>query len=76
MRRKLHHLIGKRGLNADPEGVVHHIVGVGKVAADTLVCSDHVGLARKVSGKQQAGANLVLVQIGEQIEPRYGAVFF
>ena len=34
---KFHHLFGERGLHTDPERVVHHIVGVGQIAADAVV---------------------------------------
>ena len=63
-------------MNADPEGVVHHVIGVGQVATDPIVDTDHVGLAGQVAGKQQTGADLVLVQVGEQVQPRYRAVLF
>jgi hypothetical protein len=73
---KFHHLFGERGLYANPEGVVHHVIRIDQVAADAVVGADHVGLASQVAGKQQAGADLVLVQVGEQVQPGDGAVFF
>lgn len=76
VRCKFQHLRRQRRLNANPECVVHHVVGVGKVTADAVVGADHVRLARQVAGKQQAGADLVLVQVGEQVQPGDRAVFF
>ena len=61
---KLSHLPRQRRLHPNPEGVVHHIVGIGQVAADTVVGTDHVGLASQVARKQQAGADLLLIQVG------------
>ena len=34
-----------------------------------IVPADHVGLAGQVAGEQQAGADLVLVEIVEQVHP-------
>jgi len=41
LRRKFQHLPCQRRLYADPEGVVHHVVGVGQVAADAVVGPCH-----------------------------------
>ena len=49
---ELKHLFSQRWLNAYPEGVVHHVVGVGQVAADTVVGALHVWLSGEVAGKQ------------------------
>ena len=74
--RELQHLFSQRRLHADPEGVVHHVVGIGQVTADTEVGPDHIRLARQVAGKQQAGADFMLIQVGQQIQPRHWAIFF
>src|SRR4051812_45513939 len=39
--------------DAEPEGLVHHDVGVGQLAAHAEVAADHVRLAREVAGEQQ-----------------------
>jgi len=49
---KLQHLFRQRWLHPNPEGVIHHIVGVGQVAADAVVGSLHVWLSGEVAGKE------------------------
>ncbi len=49
---KLQHLFSQRWLNAYPEGVVHHVVGIGQVATDTVVGAFHIWLSGQVPGKQ------------------------
>ena len=51
VRHELQHYWRQRGLNPNPESVVHHVVGVGQVAADTVVGPSHVRLACEVAGK-------------------------
>jgi len=49
---------------------------MGQVAADTVIGTGHVGLAGQISGKQEARSDLVLVQVGQQIQARDRAVVF
>lgn len=74
--RELQHLPSQSRLHAYPEGVVQHIVGISQVTADTEVSSDHVRLARKVAGKQQARSDFMLIQVGQQVKPGHRAIFF
>ncbi len=49
--RKFQHLSCQGRLHPNPEGVVHHVVGVRQVAADTIIGTDHIGLAGQIAGK-------------------------
>lgn len=60
-RRKLEHIESKRWLYPNPKCVLHDIVGIAQVTADTIVCAGHIGLPGQVACKQQTGANFVLV---------------
>ena len=42
---------------------MHDAVGVGQVAGDAVMATLEVGLAGKVPTKEQAGTNLVSVQM-------------
>ena len=59
----------QRGLDAEPEGLVHRAVGVGQLADDAVLDVLEVGLACQIAGEKQAGADLVLVKELEQIDP-------
>ena len=61
VRHELQHYWRQRGLNPNPESVVHHVVGISKIAADAVVSPNHVWLASEVSCKKQASSYLVLV---------------
>ena len=63
-------------MHPNPEGVVHHVVGVGQVTADTVVGPNHIGLTCQIAGEQQTGAGPVLVQVSQQVQPRDRSVFF
>ncbi|KAG1253004.1 hypothetical protein G6F65_017667 [Rhizopus arrhizus] len=54
-------------LHANPERVLHDDLGVGQLTRDAVVLAHHRGLTRQVAGKQQARADLVLVQIRQQV---------
>ena len=73
---KLQHLGSQRRLHADPESVVHHIIRIGQIAANSVVGTDHVGLTGQVAGEEQSGTYFVLVQVREQIQSGDGAVRF
>ena len=49
---KLQHLERQSRLHANPESVVHHIVGIGQVAADAVMGALHVRLAGQITCKQ------------------------
>ena len=49
---KIKHLLCQRWLDTNPEGVVHHVVGVGQVANDTVVGAFHIWLSGEVAGKE------------------------
>ena len=71
---ELHHFFREGGLHPDPEGVVHYVVSVGQVATDPVLGALHVGLAGQVAGKQQTCSDLVLIQVGQQVEAGHWAV--
>ena len=50
--RKLQHLLGQRRLHPNPEGFVHHIIGVAQIPADAVVGTLHIWLTGQVTGKQ------------------------
>ena len=64
----------ERGLHADPEGVVHHVVGVGQVAADAVLGSCAYRAGASGCRRTVAGADLVLVEVGQQVQARDRAV--
>ena len=66
-RCKFQHLLSERWLNTNPKGTIHHLIRIGQITADTIVGTDHVGLAGQVPRKQQSGSNFVLVEISKQI---------
>lgn len=60
-RRLLQHVFREGGLDADPEGVIHDVIGLGQVAADALVLVLHVGLTAEVASEEQTGADFFMV---------------
>ena len=44
------------------------LVGVGQLPVDAVIAPAHVGLAGDVAGEQQTGADLVLVEIAQEID--------
>ncbi len=65
--RKVQHFRSQSRIHPNPERVVHDCISIGQRAADAEVAPDHVGLARQIPGEEQACADLVLVQVIEQI---------
>ena len=61
VRHEVQHCWRQRRLYPDPESVVHNVVRILKVAADSVVSPNHVWLASEVSCKKQASSHLVLV---------------
>ena len=54
-------------IHTDPERVIHHYVRIAQVAGDTEVAPCHIRLAHEVTREQQTCANLVLIEVSEQI---------
>src|SRR5438128_644924 len=64
----IEHLLAEPRINADPERLVHYDVGILERTANAIFSSDHVGLTREISGEKQTGADLVLIEITEQVD--------
>jgi len=74
--RELQHFLGQSRLDAYPESVVHHIIGVAQIAANSVIGVDHVRLTGQVTGEEQSSSYFVLIQVSKQIQSRDGAVCF
>ena len=64
----IQHVHREGWLQPYPEGLVHHEVGIDQIAADSVSPALHVRLTGEVTGEQQAGADLVLIQVAQQID--------
>ena len=53
------HLLGQAGEDADPEDVVHDVIGVSHLADYAVLPPFVGGLAEEVAGEEKAGADLV-----------------
>src|SRR4051812_30743869 len=73
--REVEHLAREAREYANPEGVVHDAVCVGQLARNAEISTRHIRLARQVARKQKARADLVFVEIGQEIDP-VGAGFW
>lgn len=69
------HLVQTRE-RAKPEGLGHHHISVGQVAADPKVAARHVGLLGQVACKQQTRRNLVLVKVIDEVSSFNTAALF
>jgi len=58
-------------INADPEGVIHHTVGIHQVIRNPIIAADHIRLTCQIAGEQQTGTHLLLIQILQQFHPAH-----
>src|SRR5215470_15295455 len=65
---EIEHLFGDARKHADPERVVHDPVGVREASRNAVVAADHRRLSRQIAGEQQPRADLVLIEIFEQLD--------
>lgn len=55
--------MGQGRLDSNPKGLIHDDVGIFEISTDPEILSQHVRLTRQVSGKEQSGSDLAIIQL-------------
>src|ERR1700735_8597 len=68
LRYKVQHFFRQPRIHADPEHMVHHIVGVGQTSNHAILAAVVCRLASQVPSKQEPGADLLRLKGARQLK--------